>query len=279
MIPALTAKTTALFIDDDASLLRDLCDFLPKTHFFKTFTNPLEALEHIKLQTQPCFSRQESLLHDFKSAQFDTMVSVIIVDHRMTPIDGIEFCQKIESIPSKRIMLTSHATKDLAIRAFNSKLIDAFLLKTEDNILDMISSIIQKCTIDFFKDISAGINGFKSKYNPLVNEDFSKFFFDFCISKKVQSHCCFHDFHNIVLKDNHGKEIYMTIYDDDHLGDMLVSEQAKSAKPHIIDLILSKRAAPCFKDTNTALIPDGLMWENFMVPLIHVTQNLFLATN
>lgn len=280
MIPAIQAKTTALFIDDDdEQFLADLNDLLPKTHFFKTFTNPLEALEATKLHTQPYFSNQESLLNDFKSVPFGSVVSVIIVDHRMKPIDGIELCQRIKNVPSKRIMLTSYKDNDLAVKALNNKLIDAFLLKTEDNILNLLSSTIKKCTIEFFKDLSAGINGFKTKYNPLANNDFCRFFFNFCMDNNIQSHCCCHDFHNIILKDNDDKEIYMTIYDDEYLDDLLASEQAKSAKSHIIDRILSRQAAPCFKDSNTALIPDGLTWEDFMVPLTPITRNLLVAVN
>ena len=140
MIPAISAKTIAFLVDDETSILRDLCDFLPKTHFFKAYTNPEEALENIRLHTHPYFSSQESLLPDFKSVPFDKVVSVIVVDHRMKPIDGVEFCQQLGSWPSKRIMLTSYDNKDLAVKAFNEKLIDAFLVKSDDNILNILSS-------------------------------------------------------------------------------------------------------------------------------------------
>jgi CheY-like chemotaxis protein len=120
MIPALTAKTTALFVDDEDSLLKDLCDLLPKTHFFKTFNNPLSALEHLKFYQHPSFPHQESLLEDFQSTQFNDLISVMVVDHCMSPINGIELCQQLKMPSPKRIMLTAQATKDTAIKALNT---------------------------------------------------------------------------------------------------------------------------------------------------------------
>jgi CheY-like chemotaxis protein len=277
MIPALSAKTTTLFVDDDASLLRDFCDFLPHSHFFKTFTNPLDALEIIQPQIRLGCSNLESLWRDFLSNKFSEMVSVIVVDHRMEPIDGIEFCKRLGSAPVKRIMLTSHATKDVAIKAFNNNLIDAFLLKTDSDIFNTLSATMEKCTIDFFKDASAGIEGFRRKQNPLSDEDLSKFFFDFCETKNIVSYCCFHDFNNIFLTDNKNNKIFLTIYDNEHVDDLLSSEQAKSAKHQVIDAILKKQSAPCFKNTSSPLIPDGTAWESFMVPLKLVSDDLFIA--
>jgi len=227
MIPAIHAKTTALFIDDKREFLDDLNDLLPKTHFFKFITNPLDALEEAKAHSQRC--TDATSLHEFGSINFDDALSVIVVDHRMKPINGIEFCRRLGPTAAKRIMLTSHATKDLAVKAFNDKLIDAFFLKTEDDILTQLSSAMHKCTVDFFKDMSTNIDGFKNRHNPLANEILARFFFNFCQEKMIQSHSCFHDFYNIVLRDEHGKETFMTIYDDGYLDDLLASEQAKSS--------------------------------------------------
>lgn len=277
MIPALNTKTNMLLVDDDSYLLRDLCDFLPKSHSFKTFTNPIAGLNYVKTLPQAKAGEKEFLFNDFKSAKFESMTSVIVVDYSMEPINGLEFCEKLDNTTAKRIMLTSHATKDLAIQAFNNKLIDVFLLKTESDMLDNLAKAINKCTIDFFKDISVGIEGFNSKHNPLSCSHFSQFFLDFCISNKIQSHCCFHDFYNILLKDIHGKEIFMAIYDNEHLEDLLCSEQAESAELHVIDQIKNRQAAPCFKDTGRALIPDGAAWGKLMVPLTSVSQDLAVA--
>lgn len=275
MIPAIHTKTTAFFVDDDKAFLNDLNDLLPQSHFFRLFTNPLEALEEVKAHSQR--QTDTSSLYGLKSANFGQALSVIVVDHRMKPIDGIEFCRRLDSHAPKRIMLTSHATKDLAIKALNDKLIDIFLLKTEDDILTKLSLAMHKCTMDFFNEVSTSIDGFKNRRNPLANERFAEFFIKFCEEKKIQSHHCFHDFYNIVLKDDHGKETYMTIYDDEYIDDLLVSQQAKSAQPDLIDRVIHKQAAPCFKDIDSPLIPDGIIWEKFMVPLTRLGDNLAVA--
>ena len=277
MIPALIAKTTALLVDDEETILRDLSDLLPKTHFFRTHTDPIKALEDAKRSPQPNLNRLDSAIDDFGSARFDAAISVIVVDHRMDPIDGIEFCERLGRTAAKRIMLTSHANKDLAIRALNAKLIDVFLLKTDDDIINKLSAAIQSCTLEFFKDASAGLAGFRNKRNPLMNESFATFFLKFCSDENIQSHCCFHDFHNIILKDKQNREIFMTLFDDEYLDDLLISEQAKSADSQIIDRIRQKKEAPCFKDITTALIPEGATWGNFLVPLVPITSDLCVA--
>lgn len=276
MIPALSAKTTALLVDDDTSILRDLCDFLPKSHFFKTFTNPLEGLAAAQSQIH-IGPNQDSLWQDFSANRFNDVVSVIVVDYRMKPIDGIEFCKRLGPVPAKRIMLTSYRTQNLAINAFNDNLIDAFLLKTDRNIFDTLSSMIKKCTTNFFNDASAGIDGFRNKRNPLSDENLSKFFFDFCLQNNIASFCCFHDFNNLFLRDGDGKQIFLTIYDEEYVEDLLSSEQAESAPSQVIDAIVKKQAAPCFKNTRDALIPNGAEWKNFMVPLTSISERLFVA--
>jgi hypothetical protein len=160
-----------------------------------------------------------------------------------------------------------------------NKLIDAFLFKNEDNILDLLSATIQKCTIDFFNELSMSINGFRNSKNPLVNENFKTFFNNFCRDNDIKSYCCFHDFYNIVSINKQEQEKYISIYDNEHLDDLLISEQAQSARSSIIDKILNRQAAPCFRNKTTPMMPDGEMWERFMVPLTSISDDLFIAVN
>src|SRR5690606_11792283 len=91
MIPAVMVKTCIFFIDDKDDFIRELIGFLPKSHNMEIFTNPLDALTELAKRPEP-YIDETGLV--FQPPNMDAVPSVMIVDQRMTPIDGIELCKR-----------------------------------------------------------------------------------------------------------------------------------------------------------------------------------------
>lgn len=279
MFPAFRAKTSAILVDDDVDFLNDICDFLPDSHHLIKNQNPNSALDFIQanlLQFKNFPSKTiDALWRSFKDFPFNDLISVAIIDYRMLPIDGIELCRAIQAPFIKKIMLTSHATEKLAIEAFNSKIIDAFLLKTDPDLTETLAKTMEECTKKFFCELSIWLKNYQNSYNPLLNKNCDEFLSKFIKEKHVEQYCCFHDFNTIWLKNRDKQEQYLTLYSEESLEELLATEQSRYATKEITDNILQKKAAPCFPYSNNPLVPNGAEWAYFMKPLIKIDSSLY----
>ncbi|EHL29704.1 response regulator [Legionella drancourtii] len=97
-------------------------------------------------------------------------VSVLVVDYEMPDVNGIDFCKKIQERKIFKIMLTAEADKDTAIKAFNSGLIDKFILKTSEELYSEITKAVHELTQWYFRELSWNIiSGHSASIKALFN--------------------------------------------------------------------------------------------------------------
>ena len=72
----------------------------------------------------------------------------------MPGMDGLTFCRQIKNKNIFKVLLTGAASEKLAVEAFNSRLINAFITKHESNIYDSIQKCIQEGLEEYFQTIS-----------------------------------------------------------------------------------------------------------------------------
>lgn len=290
MIPAMMKKTSVLFIDDEKDFIDDICDLLPKTHYFHKYTNPAAILPAITQQvifvpdTNPGLStiefpikRQNSLFTDVSRFPFEKIASVLVVDHRMEPIDGIKLCQSIKSRFTKKIMLTSYHTQDLAIKALNDGTIDMFLLKTDRHVIENLSDALMRCTKQFFLEISKSIEGYNNKMNPFNNPKVIDEFNQFCVKNEIIDYCFVHDLNQIIMKDINNNKRFLSVFTNDDLDDLLSTEQASTASLDTRNAIRAREKVPCSVQESSPMIAPGSHWNNLMVPLKTIEEGIFIA--
>lgn len=160
-IAILKFPTTVMLVDDDQVLLDDLALYLEKKLPVVTFSKPNEALLYLQKQKtfeknikEICFARVNgdeldvaeetaliqcdylalpTLLYD--PQRFST-VAVALVDYAMPKMNGLEFCRKVKDKLIRKIMLTGKADTKLAVKSFNQKIIDQFILKDANEQID-----------------------------------------------------------------------------------------------------------------------------------------------
>lgn len=112
----------------------------------------------VDLEPIVSLSRRKSL----KSAY-----SVVVADYLMPDIDGLEFLDSIELPHTKKLLLTGAADQELAVSAFNSGLIDRFIMKGEENALELFLEYSLELEMQFHRSVQARFSLFNSPSCPV----------------------------------------------------------------------------------------------------------------
>jgi CheY-like chemotaxis protein len=104
-------------------------------------------------------------------------IAGVVVDYDM-PISGIDFCKDIKSNEIYKIMLTGKAGNELAIDAFNKRIINKYLAKKSSSLYEDLVLAISDAKQHYFFEKSKTIidNLGKNFKNLLINDSFQKIF-------------------------------------------------------------------------------------------------------
>src|SRR6185312_11124527 len=94
-----------------------------------------------------------SLIHKlvYNNKRFNK-VSVLVIDQEMPGMKGLDLCSRLFGSGIKIIMLTGEASNELAINAFNNKLIDKFISKKDPNFSDLLNQAISEMQDKYFEE-------------------------------------------------------------------------------------------------------------------------------
>ena len=108
---------------------------------------------------------------------------ILIVDYAMPEMNRIDLAKLVRrelSSSFKIIMLTGEADQLTAVRAFNDKLIDRFILKSSPDYIEKLLEYIQELQTEYFKELSNLVLGSSVSEQSTVRQDpkFVKLFND-----------------------------------------------------------------------------------------------------
>lgn len=159
--------TTTVFVDDDDDFLYSIAlgiDRLP----YRSFSTPAQGLAYVNRFSDSydspgdnlwpagspgiskLFSRAISKLQD---PQRFAEPSVLVVDHSMPGMTGLDLCAQITNPNIKRVLLTGVADERLAIEALNIELIDFYISKREERLAPRLKGIISHLETRYFQDL------------------------------------------------------------------------------------------------------------------------------
>ena len=144
------AKPIILSVDDDPQVLRAVVRDL-KSKYRNEFKvlgassgkEALETLPELKKRGEP--------------------VALIISDHRMPEMNGVDFLEKAKEIfpKAKRVLLTGYADTEAAIKAINEVQLNFYLLKPWDPPEQKLYPVIDELLEDWKYDNNADLTGLK----------------------------------------------------------------------------------------------------------------------
>lgn len=199
-LPVFWFPTKTLMIDDDGTYLDNIAFALSDALNIQSFHSVDAALEEltssqfididqtVELTDLTQFDHsylvwnQENIVRAVFDPKRFNRVTTIICDYSMPEMNGIEFFQKVSTLPVKKILLTGKADTDVAIDAFNAGIIDFYIKKgpkTINEILNQLPLFQRQVFIDASQMV----------LNTLKKD----LFFDVAVINKVQTLLVQHD--------------------------------------------------------------------------------------
>jgi len=150
--PLVLLPKRVVYVDDDGKILDVLRMTMPKKVCREFIDSPDAALQALSQEEQYWRSIEEVLAcaHEsrrdgmgeaqlyvnsyFRDWRRFHLTGVLIVDYNMPGMDGLEVLRRLQGCPSRRVLLTGVADAEVAVRAFNSGLIQKFIPKNTPNL-------------------------------------------------------------------------------------------------------------------------------------------------
>lgn len=161
--------TTTVFVDDNDDFLYSIAlgvDRLP----YRSFSAPAQGLAYVNQFSHHYDSSGDDLLptaspsisklfsravHKLQDPQRFAEPSVLVVDHSMPSMTGLDLCAQITNPNVKKVLLTGVADERLAIEALNIELIDFYISKREAGLAQRLKGIISHLETRYFQDLYA----------------------------------------------------------------------------------------------------------------------------
>lgn len=151
-----------LFLDDDRDYLEMLAEVMPVDWHARFFLRPvacIEALLHEKTLRESDAWRQQAIINRWREGaplipqilqywrddgmQRFALTRVFVVDYAMPAMSGLRVLGELTEWTGSRILLTGRADEQLAVSAFNRRLIEKFIPKQSPGLLLLLTTAIQ----------------------------------------------------------------------------------------------------------------------------------------
>lgn len=165
LLPCCLYPTTTVLIDDDAPLTKWLTLTLQPFGPVIVFNDSKEALDYLKNYVPSSFINRADLenfsLKNMEQERHNqdhrSEIACIIIDYAMPGLNGLELAEALTDFPAKKLMLTGEADHTLAVEAFNETVIDQFLLKSTDNLMDVLVASVADLKWQHFSELSRAV--------------------------------------------------------------------------------------------------------------------------
>lgn len=296
-LPIFYQPNQVVFLDDNPNFLNNLTIILPNEFYFKSFTSPETCLAYFKdifSDQTKAFRRNIFVAKDEDESSMELNlpaihqqvyseerfkeIAVCVTDYTMPIINGIEFCEAIRDFNCQKILLTGDAGHDLAVRAFNSGVIQKFILKDSLDYTKTVVDAIAEQRLNYFIRQSQTLLGGSFEANPnqlrfLFNAEIKHYFDQACNTKGIVEYYLLDEHGSYLMLDMHGKATWFLMKDKKELDKTVEFLEYDNAPSEIVNKIKDQSHIPFFfsKDDFDTSFAD---WEPYLQPVIKsVTTN------
>ncbi|MBY0544865.1 MAG: response regulator [Gammaproteobacteria bacterium] len=188
-----------IIVDDDASFTEALTLQLFDSYTTSVFNSPHEAIQFFANQ-RDYIADKLPIITKLKNIDLDTdgfaytlnyeaiidllsnrerynEPTVLIVDYKMPEMTGLDFLSQIPNHKIKKILLTAHDEKEIALKAFNNGLIDKFVMKASTARDDFLLNEISQLNQTYFQQVTTDMLG-KGLFALLHDEAYERLFIE-----------------------------------------------------------------------------------------------------
>lgn len=285
-VEALFFPTKIVLVDDDQDFLISVARHLRKFFQVETFSDPHQAYDYIiknqqqlNILTPSLLTQEESddsgeisldleKIYNFsKNSEKPNFSIVVISDYDMLKMNGIQLFEKLAKTSVMRMLLTGKADLKLTLDAFNRGLVDKFLIKNTDKMIDEIIMNVKACQRSFFSKISYPIlTRLNIPIDSLINQnEFAFNFSEIIRNNDVSEYYLIDTMGSFLLKDKAGKLKYFICMLERQFDDYLAFANTSRASSKVLDGLKNRTHAPVFLSEENGKLP-AKDWEKILYP-------------
>ena len=282
--------TTVVLVDDNQRFLDSFTLLLAEQLAYRCFPGAADALRFINDHSalvpldQRCFSflgqRQRAggalrldlalIEQEISNPNRFRDISVVIVDYDMPEMNGLEFCQAIDSPRIKKILLTGVGDEKVAVKAFNDGLIDRFLTKSDPDIARRINQTIHELQYRYFAGISTMIQNTLALKSPefIRAPEFVRYFLSLLERDNVTEYYYVEDPNGFLLVGHDGSLSRLIVLSDTQLDEQLFSLQRYHPPTAVVASLRQHKTVAWLWESPEDVEPDEpFEWHEYLHPL------------
>lgn len=250
---------------------KEALDFLNNSYKFEPFINRSLLSEEDNRLEQPIAGLNIKKIHHeiYNSSRYQE-ISVLLADYSMSYINGTEFCKALKSKDLQKVMLTGEASNELAIVAFNGKIIDKFILKSSKSFLNVIMNNIQELQENYFitlTDIALSKTNNNNVLSTIEDPVFIDLFNIICKQNQIVEYYLLDEQGSYLLLDKNKKMKWLIVKKESEMQDLINFATFEEAPKSILDALQNREKIPYFH-TEIELNKTPYQWERYLYPAI-----------
>lgn len=273
-----------MILDDDNNFLDS---FLLKFHDrkFISYNSPEVALDFLQNSYIPKLKKNDLVMSElsipdtstrhpiqinidqfkkFSSCNNFDDINVLLIDHHMPKMLGIEFLREIQHLPIKKILITGENDYKIAVDAFNDGLLDAYLKKNDPDFNQKILQLIADLEWQYFNELCQVVVAV-TNFNFLRNINVVKIFKQFIAENHISQFYMINMQGDFIVQDAFNKKIYFLLREKAQLNELAKVAEEDGATVQTIEYIKSGKMIPYFDDKDYWSVPAS-EWKKFLYP-------------
>lgn len=290
LIPSCYFSTKILIIDDDEVFMETLSFYLSidKNQQFSKSGLALKELidyqphinEKIWLKTDVETDTSDRVHEQSFVINLDKMkdilsnskryndISILIVDYKMPEMDGLVILEKLKSKPFKKILLTGKGDDKIGVNAFNAGLIDYFVSKDEDNLLDKLKNIIQKLKVEYFLHLTKRLQDYSEHISAISsNPDLQNYLYTIISKYNITEFYLIDFIGTYIFLDKDQKKYFFVVHSEEQLQNLASAAEQDGADKSVVDPIKKYLKLPFFGQNKNYWEIPGKNWNEYLYPI------------
>jgi len=291
-LPIFQHPTLTVLVDDSPSFVQSLRFQLGQAHPSIAFSDAAAALAWLRAQgngeseldglLSPCIDSYSMEPQPFSVALHVEQVcrislrpqrfmtpAVLVIDYAMPQMDGIAFCEAVQDLPCKKILLTGVADERQAIDAFNRGLIDRYIRKSDVDALDRLETDLVRLRRDYFLERSSVVRGLLAlhEYSFVSDPAIAALVDQVARNYQIVEYYLFNSPSGFLMYDSEARPHLLVIETEQSMDTHIEVARDSGAQAALLNALRKRQVVPNFSGGDGMYSPEfNQDWYNYTAP-------------